>query len=43
MIAIPLLQYCVDVKNNMALYFCFKANASRFLEMAIVSFFDDTS
>ena len=41
--AIPLLQSCVDVKSNMALYCCFKANASRFLGAAIVTFFDDTS
>ena len=40
MIAIPLLQYYVDVKSNMALYRCFKANASRFLGAAIVNFFD---
>ena len=40
MIAIPLLQYYVDVnvKSNMALYRCF-----RFLGAAIVSFFDSTS
>ena len=43
MIAIPLLQYCMDVKSNMALYRCFKANAFRFLRAAIVSFFDGTS
>ena len=43
MIAIPLLQCCVDVKGNMALYRCFKANASRFLGGAIVSFFEGTS
>jgi len=41
MIAIPLLQYYV--KSNIALYHCFKANASRFLGAAIVSFFDGTS
>ena len=29
--------------SNMALYRCFKANASRFLGAAIVSFFDGTS
>ena len=40
MIAIPLLQYCVDIKSNMALYRCFKVNASRFLGAAIVNFFD---
>ena len=42
-VGIPILQYCVDVKSNMALYRCFKANASRFLGAAIVSFFDGTS
>ena len=41
-IAIPLLHYCMEVKSYMALYcFCFfKANASRFLEVAFVSSFD---
>ena len=37
MIAIPLLHYCVDIKSNMAIYRCFKVNASRFLGAAIVS------
>ena len=40
MIAIPLLQYCEDVKSNMALNHCYKANASSFLEAANVNFFD---
>ena len=42
MIAIQLFLYCVDVKSNMALYRCFKANASRLQGAAIVSFFNGT-
>ena len=37
MIAIPLWHYCVDIKSNMALYCCFKVNASRFVGAAIIS------
>ena len=43
MITIPLLQYSMDVKSNMALYRCYKVNASRFLGAAIISFFNGTS